>query len=108
MNKEEILAKSRQENKDKDLVAAKADSKAGNIALIVGAVYALIVYFIQMLSGNGFNYSLFSLFTLINAVINVYKGFVLKEQKYIFTSICWTIATLITCFLTFATMFSEV
>ncbi len=106
MNREEILAKSREENKDKDLVSAKADSKACNIAIVAASVYAAIIYCIQIFTGNGVNFELFSMVTLINAVMNVYKGIVLKKKSYIFTSAVWIVLTIMLAAAAFSKMFA--
>ena len=105
MNKEEILAKSRQDNKNQDLVAAKADSTSASIAVIIALFYSLIVYMVQLTSGNGVNYSLFSLIALINAVINVYKSFALRKKIYIFQAVVWVLATIALVIATFSQMF---
>ncbi len=104
MNKEEILAKSRQDNKNQDLVAAKADSTSASIAIIFALFYSLIVYMVQLTSGNGVNYSLFSLIALINAVINVYKSFTLRKKRYFLQTALWVPVTIALVIATFSTM----
>lgn len=104
MNKEEILAKSRQDNKNQDLVAAKADSTSASIAVIIALFYSLIVYMVQLTSGNGVNYSLFSLIALINAVINVYKSFSLRKKRYFLQAAVWVPVTIALVIATFSTM----
>lgn len=91
MNKEEILAKSRQENKGKDIEKKEADSKSGAIATIVSAIYAGIMFFIEMFLTDTYNFSLWAVVTVMNLVINIYMFIRLKKKSYLFAAIVWAL-----------------
>ncbi|MBQ8780127.1 MAG: hypothetical protein IJZ72_00430 [Oscillospiraceae bacterium] len=95
MNKEEILAKSRMENKDKDITDLEADKKASNFALIFGAIVSLILFIIQIITGNGVNYSLWAFMGIIPAAINFHKYHSLKQKKNLINGIIWTITSIL-------------
>ncbi|MBR3045915.1 MAG: hypothetical protein IKI45_15710 [Oscillospiraceae bacterium] len=52
MNKEEILAKSRQENKGGDLAAQAEKEQNWNAAFLIGGIWVLIVYVLQMMTDH--------------------------------------------------------
>ncbi|MDD2427586.1 MAG: DUF6442 family protein, partial [Eubacteriales bacterium] len=61
MNKEEILAKSRAENKNQDVFAKEVSRIGGNVAAAVAAILATIFFVIQILVGSGTNYGLYAI-----------------------------------------------
>ena len=52
MNKEEILAKSREENKGGDLAAQAEKKQNWNAAFLVGGIWVLAVYVLQMMTDH--------------------------------------------------------
>ena len=61
MNKEEILAKSRAENKNKDVYELEVLKQANACGVIVMAVLAVIFFSVQIFVGAGHNWGLWAL-----------------------------------------------
>ncbi len=91
MNKEEILARSRQENKGKDIEKKDADRSSGAIATSVSAIYAGIMFFIEMFLTDTYNFSLWAVVTVMNLVIYIYMFIRLKKKSYLFAAIVWAL-----------------
>ncbi|MBQ3915904.1 MAG: hypothetical protein II690_04880 [Ruminococcus sp.] len=93
MNKDEILAMSREENKDKrkDPYELEIASKSSNVALVVSAIIAGILYLMEMVVTGNENYSLWSVLCTMDAVIYMYRGIKLKNKMSIFCGILWLI-----------------
>ncbi len=89
MNKEEILEKSRKENKNKDIYANEINVKGGYIATIVGLILTTIIFISEILLGFGMNYGLYGIVFSIIGTSNLYKAIKLKTTKL------FSIATLI-------------
>ncbi len=81
MNKEEILEKSRIENKNLDLFEREVSQKAGNLAAIVAAILATVFYVIQVFVGLGQNYGLYAVVFSIPATGYLVKAFRMKNKK---------------------------
>lgn len=98
MNKEDILAMSRQENKYQDLYEQEVNVKAGTVALVaVGilcCVYALLCNHLENRGYNGYTSILF----VANAASNIYKAikFKLKRKEYIVFAVMWSVMTVVT------------
>ena len=61
MNKEEVLAKSRAENKNKDIYEQEVLKQAGTYAVIVTALLAAIFFAVQIFVGGGHNWGIWAL-----------------------------------------------
>ena len=61
MNKDEILAKSRAENKNKDVYEQEILKQASESAVVVQMVLATIFFVTQILVDNGTNWGLWAL-----------------------------------------------
>ena len=61
MNKEEILAKSRAENKNKDVYEQEVLKQASSSAVIVMMVLAAIFFAAQIFVGDGMNWGIWAL-----------------------------------------------
>ena len=61
MNKEEILAKSRAENKNKDVYEIEVLKQANSCGIIVMAVLAVIFFSVQIFVGGGQNWGMWAL-----------------------------------------------
>ena len=94
MTKEEILAKAQKENKGKDIERLEADSKGGAMATIVSAIYAGIMFFAEMILTNTYNFSLWGVVTMMNAVINIYMFIKLRKKVHLFAAIVWSLWTI--------------
>ena len=81
MKKEEILEKSRKENKNKDMVTLQESYKGATYAAIAMVLLAFIYFSYEMLQGKGTNYALYSLICMYNAVLNGWLALKVKESK---------------------------
>lgn len=61
MNKEEILAKSREENKNRDIYGQEVSKLANSVAVVVMLVLAAVFFIVQIAVGGGKNYGLWAL-----------------------------------------------
>ena len=61
MNKEEILEKSRAENKKKDIYELEVQKQAGRYATVVMASLGFLFFVVQMFVGGGANFGIYAL-----------------------------------------------
>lgn len=95
MNREEILEKSRQENKNKDLVNVAVENEAFKIASIVLIAICTVYYVAEIMIKGVRNDGFFSIIAIFNAVICTLKGVRLKDKSFLFTGIFWIIFAII-------------
>ncbi len=81
MNKNEILARSRAENKNKDIYEQEILKQANSYAVIVLIVLATLFVAIQIFVGEGINYGLYALVFSGNMTIAWVKCIKLKQKK---------------------------
>lgn len=93
-NKDEILAKSRNENKGKDLFEKEVEVKAGIWGACTAAIVVATFITVQIIVGNGMNYGLLAVAFSINAGRSVFKAIHMKQRNDIVFSVIHTIATL--------------
>ena len=100
MKKEEILEKSKKENKNKDIYALEVETKAANIAGIAIIILTAVYFTYEILSGKGTNYALYSLIALYNAIIYGYRAMKISHYRKIniFTSVIWSLLTILLVF----------
>jgi len=101
--KEEILAKSRNENKDKDLFEREIQVKAGNIGACTAAILATVFFVTQILTGGGMNYSLYAILFSIPATGYIIKAIHMKRRREI---VCAAIHTIVTLIFSFAHIYT--
>lgn len=58
MNKEEILEKSHNENRQKDPYEMEINLKASQIGTMIVLIICFVLFFVQILAGGGMNYGL--------------------------------------------------
>lgn len=95
MDKEKILEMSRKENKNRDIVALEADTKASKHAIISGIIFAFILYVWQTIVKGENNASLLALMMFFNMVKQFSIYFNLKNKTNLVAALCWTFATII-------------
>lgn len=93
MNKDDILAKSRQENKEKDLYEKEVQTRAGNIGAIAAMILATIFFVIQMVLGEGLNFGLYAVMFSVPAVGYIYKSIQMKRRRDTVAAIIYVIGT---------------
>ncbi|MBQ2803889.1 MAG: hypothetical protein IJF07_08330 [Lachnospiraceae bacterium] len=104
MNKESILEMSRQENKNKDLFGYNEALKASMYAGIAMAVLSAIIYVAQIVIQGKFDWGLFAVVAVYNAVINFVKGVKTSKKDLIVIGILWAVTTVILLVAHFSTL----
>lgn len=91
MNREEILEKSRAENKNKDIYEQEVLKQASTSAIIVMMVFATIFFAAQILVGGGMNWGLWALVFSANMTIFWVKYIRLRRKHELVMAIAYTI-----------------
>lgn len=91
MNKEEILTKSRAENKNKDIYEQEVLKKASNNAVIVQMFLATIFFVTQIFVGGGINWGLWALVFSTNMTTFWVKYIKLHRKHELVIAIVYTI-----------------
>ena len=81
MNKDEILAKSRAENKNKDVYEQEILNQASRSAVVVQMAFATLFFVTQILTGGGVNWGLWAIVFSANMTINWVK-YIKLHRKY--------------------------
>ena len=81
MDKNEILEKSRNENKNADPYEMEVNAKAHSCGLWSTLLLCVILTFIRFIKEDRFDFSLVAMLWVLNAVVYTYKAVKLKEQK---------------------------
>ena len=97
MKKEEILEKSKKENKNKDMYAIQVEAKGANIAGCVIIILAAIYYVYEILTAKGTNPALYSIITVYCAILYGYKAIKIETRRKldIITSAIWSILSIL-------------
>ena len=95
MNKEEILERSRKENKNQDVYEKEVIIQGNRYACIASGVLATIFFVIQIFTGGGMNYGLYAVvFSMPMAGFWV-KYIRLHKKHELFVAVCYTILVLL-------------
>ncbi len=105
MTKDEILAKSRQENNDKDLYKAEIDAKAGIVGAILGFVLCAIFFVAELIVCGTTNYSLWGVIAAANAGARLYSGIKLRNKGCIAIGSIWAAGTIIMIIVSFKMLY---
>ena len=96
MKKEEILEKSKKENKNKDMYAIEVEAKGANYAGIAMLLLAFVYFIYEIFTGKGSNPAFYSIITIYNAILYGYKAIKIETHRKLnaFTSFVWGLLTL--------------
>lgn len=83
MNKDDILKKSREENKNRDPYEAEVIREGGNYGAAAAAVLATIFVAVQIFVGGGMNLGLYAVAFVSQAVIFTVKAVKLRRRHEI-------------------------
>ena len=95
MNKEEILAKSRQENKNRDIAEIENSKSASKFAIITSAIFAGVLFLLEGIITGHNNNSLWAMLAFINCMLCGYKAFRLGNRKMRPAAILWGFTTVV-------------
>ena len=91
MNKDEILAKSRAENKNKDVYEQEILKQASRSAVVVQMAFATLFFVTQILTGGGINWGLWAIVFSTNMTINWVKYIKLHRKHELVIAIAYTL-----------------
>lgn len=91
MNKDEILAKSRAENRNKDVYEQEVLKQANQSAVVVQMALATIFFVTQIFAGGGTNWGLWAIVLSANMTINWMKYIKLRRKFELALAIVYTI-----------------
>lgn len=99
LDRDEILAKSREEYKrnNKDEMMVDIMSKAGKLSMEVGMVVVAIIIVVEGLFFNSFNFSVWTVYYAILATHSFVYYHRLKEKKHLYIGILLAILGIIMC-----------
>lgn len=92
MNKEEILKKSRMENKNKDIYEMEVVKAGGTAGAVAAAILATVFFSVQIFVGGGTNYGLYAIAFIIPAAGFTVKAIKLKRRHEILVAVLYWIA----------------
>ena len=95
MEKEKILEMSRQENKDRDIVAQEAEKKANADSVMVTMIFSAILWIWQVITKNGSNDSIIAICQVMCAAISFSYYSTLKSKKCLISALCFTISAIV-------------
>ena len=94
MNKEEILEKSRKENKNQDVYEKEILKQGQFVANIVIVIFATIFLIIQILTGGGINYGFYAIAFSGPMAIFWVKWIKLKRKHELMMALLYTVFVL--------------
>ena len=89
MNREEILAKGRAENKNKDLYEQEILKQASRIAVMVQMILAAVFFLTQIFVDKGTNWGLWALILSTSMTVNWVKYSKLHRRQELVTAIAY-------------------
>lgn len=95
MEKDQILEKSRKENKNQDIYEKEILKEGRNIGAATAGILATIFFVIQILTGGGINYGLYAVVFSIPAAAFTVKAFRMKKKHEIFIAAIYIIFVLL-------------
>ncbi len=95
MDRNEILAKSREENKNRDVHEKEVLIEGGNIGAITAVVLSTIFFVVQILLGKGMNYALYAVVFSILAASFIVKAVKLKRKHEIAVAVIYVLLTIL-------------
>ena len=81
MEKEEILEKSRTENRNRDIYEQEVLKQANAVAVIVMIVLAVIFFAVQIFTGGGENWGIWALVFSVNMTTFWVKSWVILKTR---------------------------
>lgn len=95
MNKEDILQRSRNENKQRDLYATYVQINAGHISALCALSLSTLFFVVQSLLGLGFNYGLYAIVLSFGAVRYTVIALRMRRKRDIVLAAVQMIATVV-------------
>lgn len=94
MNRDEILAKSREENKNHDEMMLDVFKRAGEVSSQIGLAVAALLFAVEVFFYNSYNYGILSIYYSIEASKELVKYSKLKEKKQLLMGLLMSIVAI--------------
>lgn len=93
MNKEEILERSRKENKNQDIFEKEVLKDGANVGAFAATALGAIFFIAQIMLGEGTNYGLFAIISSVPATEFIIKAIKLRRRHEIVIAGVYTFST---------------
>ena len=107
MNKEEILEKSRQENKNRDVAEISQTKDASNFAVIFSLVFYLIYSTLSMIAHKPLNNGIAAMETCVMFAIYLHKSIKTRKSGHILCAVLMGAAFLMFSFVAITELFEK-
>lgn len=95
MDKNEILEKSRNENKKQDEYQSEVNKTSMRVGMLTVVAICVILMAVEYFVYGECSPGYIVIITVVNAVLNLYKGIKLKDKPFIISGLIWSAATVI-------------
>lgn len=95
MNKDEILAKSRKENKDRDLYSEEISTSAGVTSSFIALFLTTIFFILNCVINREYNWGLYAIVVSFGATNFIMKAIHIKRKRDIIFAVIYSVATLV-------------
>lgn len=92
ISKEEILEKSKKENKGMDLIERESTKEGAQIALTVGIIISTILYILDFIIYGKLNYGYYLIFVGMQTALYMYKYIKSKTKSNMFIALLFGIS----------------
>ena len=106
MDKDEILMKSRMENKGRDMPRIEENKNSARFAVICGFFFMLVIGFLSLVAHSNMIYGVVTTEFCIVFAMNLYNAIKKKERKYIIMTLTNAIPFGIFTFMTVCEIFN--
>ena len=106
MDKDEILMKSRMENKGRDMPRIEENKNSARFAVICGFFFMLVIGFLSLVAHSNMIYGVVTTEFCIVFAMTLYNAIKKKERKYIIMTITTFIAFVVLSYFTVCEIFN--
>lgn len=94
MNKEEILEKSKEENKNRDPYDLEVSNNGFVFGIITAMIIGIVLWAVELIATGIFEYRIYCLAVAVTAVSSLYRGIKLKNKKLVCIGVLTLLLTL--------------
>ena len=106
MDKDEILMKSRLENKGRDMPKIEENKNSARFAIIVSLFFIAIIGFLSIIANSNMIYGIVATEFCIVCAMNLYNAVKKKERRYIIVTATTAITFLVFTYMTICEIFA--
>ena len=105
MDKEEVLAKSRMENKGRDMPVIEERKSSARFAIIIGFCFMAVIAVLSLIAHSKMIYGVAAMEFCIVFAMNLYNAIKKKDRKYIIMTVTTGITLIVFSFITVCEIF---